>query len=333
MNAMSEQAQLRLVESPASAGADGPSAGLIAPASPDYVIETERLCLHYGRKRALHELSLKVPRGHIHAIVGANGAGKSSLFRVLLGFQSPSSGSARVLGVAPEALTPAHRAHIGYVNEEHTLPDWLRVADAVAMQQRQYRGWDEARYREVVGNFHIDPGQRISELSRGERAGLSLAMALAQSPDLLILYEPTLGLDVVAKRAFLEALMFCNLQGDCTIVYCSHQMEEIERVADNLIILERGELKHMSAPDDFCERVQLWVADIPFAAPSQLRELPGLLQLQKIDGLTHCLVFEQGDDFGDRLAALGARSARQMPVGLDRAVNAFLSRNHAAPQR
>lgn len=332
MNAMSEQAQLRLVEMPAPTGDGGPSEGQTAPATSDYVIETERLCLHYGHKRALHELSLKVPRGHIHAIVGANGAGKSSLFRVLLGFQSPSSGSARVLGVAPEALAPAHRARIGYVNEEHTLPDWLRVADAVAMQQRQYPRWDHARYREVVGNFHIDPGQRISELSRGERAGLSLAMALAQSPELLILDEPTLGLDVVAKRAFLEALMFCNLQGACTIVYCSHQMEEIERVADNLIILERGELKHMSAPDDFCERVQLWVADIPFAAPSQLRELPGLLQLQKIDGLTHCLVFEQGEDFGEHLTRLGARSARPMPVGLDRAVNAFLSRNHAAPQ-
>ncbi len=328
MNAMSEQAQLRLVETPAPALGGQPATG-----TSDYVIETERLCLHYGRKRALHELSLQVPRGNIHAIVGANGAGKSSLFRVLLGFQSPSAGHARVLGVAPEALSPAQRARIGYVNEEHTLPDWLRVADAVAMQRRQYPRWDAARYEEVVGNFHIDPGQRISQLSRGERAGVSLALALAQSPELLILDEPTLGLDVVAKRAFLEALMFCNVQGDCTIVYCSHQMEEIERVADNLIILERGELKHMSAPEDFCERVQLWVADIPFAAPASLRDLPGLLQLQKIDGLTHCLVFEQGDDFGDRLAALGARSASQMPVGLDRAVNAFLSRNHAAPRR
>lgn len=325
MNAMSEQAQLRLVETP--------PVERHAAAAHDYVIETESLCLHYGSKRALHELSLKVPRGHIHAIVGANGAGKSSLFRVLLGFQSPTSGSARVLGVAPAALTPPQRARIGYVNEEHTLPEWLRVADVVAMQRRIYPGWDDARYREVVGNFHIEATQRIGQLSRGERAGVSLAMALAQSPELLILDEPTLGLDVVAKRAFLEALMFCNLQGDCTIVYCSHQMEEIERVADNLIILERGELRHMSAPDDFCERVQLWVTDIPFAAPATLRELPGLLQLQKIDGLTHCLVFEQGEDFGDRLTALGARSARQMPVGLDRAVNAFLSRNHAAPAR
>ena len=334
MNARSEQALLRLVETPADGRPDTASP-VRRPAAegPAPVIETEGLCLHYGSKRALHQLSLRVPRGHIHAIVGANGAGKSSLFRVLLGFQPPSAGSARVLGVPPSELTPQQRARIGYVNEEHTLPDWLRVADAVAMQRRQYPRWDDARYREVVGNFHIEPGQRISQLSRGERAGLSLAMALAQSPELLILDEPTLGLDVVAKRAFLEALMFCNLQGDCTIIYCSHQMEEIERVADNLIILERGELRHMSAPDDFCERVQLWVADLPFAAPATLRELPGLLQLQKIDGLTHCLVFEQGADFGDRLAGLGALSVRQMPVGLDRAVNAFLSRNHAAPAR
>jgi len=296
----------------------------------DYVIETDKLDLYYGRKTALNQLSLRIPRGRIHAIVGANGAGKSSLFRVLLGFQSPASGRATILGHDCTRLTARERARIGFVNEEHSVPAWLRVDEVVAMQRRLYPCWDEALYKSVVGHFHVLPEQRIAELSRGERAGLNLAMALAQRPELLILDEPTLGLDVVAKRAFLETVLFSVDDTDTTIIYCSHQMEEIERLADNLIILERGELKHMSPPDEFCERVQLWIAEFPFVTPD---DFPGVLQTQRIDGLFHYLVLDQDDDFGALLEARGARRQYRTTVNLDRAVNAFLTRGHVAPMQ
>ena len=107
-------------------------------------------------------------------------------------------------------------------------------------------------------------------------------------------------------------------------------MEEIERVADNLIILERGQLKHMSAPEDFTARVSHWVADVPFKGPDP-RTVPGLLEVQRIDGLHHFLVLDQDAGFEHFLRACGARSVQSMPVSLDRAVNAFLAKNHAAP--
>ncbi|HEY5801469.1 MAG TPA: ABC transporter ATP-binding protein [Burkholderiaceae bacterium] len=295
----------------------------------DHVIDTQSLSLQYKDKLALNALTLAVPRGGIHAIVGANGAGKSSLFRVLLGFELATSGTAAIVGTDCRALTQIDRGRIGFVNEEHTLPGWMRVEEVTAMQRRQYAQWNEDRYREVVRNFNVLPSQKIAQLSRGERAGVNLALALAQSPELLILDEPTLGLDVVAKRAFLEALMFSTLADESTIIYCSHQMEEIERVADNLIILERGALRHMSAPGDFCEQVSLWVAEFPFKQPD-LRGLPGLLDVQRIDELTHLIVFGQGEDFGARLKLLGARSVHSMPVSLDRAVNGFLAHGHIA---
>jgi len=293
----------------------------------DYLIQTDALTVQYGRKRALDKLTLNVARGGIHAIVGANGAGKSTLFRVLLGFETASAGSARILGCDSGALTPALRGRIGFVNEEHTLPGWMRVDQLTAMQRRQYPQWSQGRFEAVARNFHVLPEQKITELSRGERAGVNLALALAQCPELLVLDEPTLGLDVVAKRAFLEALMISCHDTASTVVYCSHQMEEIERVADNLIILERGRLRHMSAPSDFCERVQLWVAEFPFREPD-LSVLPGVLDIARIDGFTHFVVFDQGDDFGVHLRLLGARSAHAMPVSLDRAVNGFLSSGH-----
>ncbi|WP_433853840.1 ABC transporter ATP-binding protein [Stenotrophomonas nitritireducens] len=296
----------------------------------DYVIETRALSKRYGRKLALDNLDLCVPRGRIHAIVGANGAGKSTLFRILLGFMPPSAGQARILGRDSQSLTPQDRARIGFVNEEHTLPAWMRVSQVMTMQRHQYVRWNQQAFDGVIGHYNVLPEQKIGQLSRGERAGFNLALALAQGPELLVLDEPTLGLDVVAKRAFLESLMYSNATGECTVIYCSHQMEEIERIADNLIILERGQLRNMSAPEDFTARVSHWVADVPFKGP-ELHTVPGLLEAQCLDGLHHYLVLDQDDGFERFLREAGARNVQSMPVSLDRAVNAFLAKNHAAP--
>ena len=298
--------------------------------SHDYVIETRALSKRYGRKLALDHLDLAIPRGRIHAIVGANGAGKSTLFRILMGFLPQTSGEARILGKDSQQLTPADRARIGFVNEEHTLANWMRVSQVAAMQKHQYPRWNQQAYDSVIGHYHVLPEQKVGQLSRGERAGFNLALALAQGPELLVLDEPTLGLDVVAKRAFLESLLYSNAADDCTVIYCSHQMEEIERVADNLIILERGQLKNMSAPEDFTARVSHWVADVPFKGPDP-RTVPGLLEAQRLDGLHHYLVLDQDDGFERFLRDVGARNVQSMPVSLDRAVNAFLAKNHAAP--
>jgi ABC-2 type transport system ATP-binding protein len=296
----------------------------------DYVIETRELSKRFGRKLALDNLDLSIVRGGTHAIVGANGAGKSTLFRILLGFLAPSAGEARVLGQDSAQLQPAERGRIGFVNEEHTLPGWMKVATLVAMQRRHYARWDQRTFDSAIGQYHVLPEQRIGHLSRGERAGLNLAMALAQRPELLVLDEPTLGLDVVAKRAFIESLLFSDAAENCTVIYCSHQMDEIERVAGNLIILERGQLRHMSPPEDFCARIRHWIADIPFQGPEP-RSVPGLLQVRRLDGLHHYLVLDQDDRFAEFLRAAGARSVQSMPVNLDRAVNVFLAKDHAAP--
>ncbi|MCA1863981.1 ABC transporter ATP-binding protein [Janthinobacterium sp. HSC-3S05] len=291
------------------------------------ILQTDKLSLRFKDKHALDQLSLSVARGGIHAIVGANGAGKSSLFRVLLGFEAATGGSARILGCDCARLTPDLRGRIGYVNEEHTLPLWLTIAELTAMQRRLYPGWNEERYGSVLRNFNVLPGQRIAQLSRGERAGVNLALALGQNPELLILDEPTLGLDVVAKRLFLGAMMESSYSDGMTIIYCSHQMEEIERVADQLIILERGRLLQACAPDVLCERVLLWVAEFPFLPPDT-GLLPCILHTEHIDGLSHVMVLDQGPEFAARLRLLGARSVHNMPVGLDRAINALLARGH-----
>src|SRR5690349_2723136 len=114
--------------------------------SNEYVIETQALSKRYGRKLALDHLDLRVPRGRIHAVVGANGAGKSTLFRILLGFLPPTAGSARILGRDSQHLTPEDRGRIGFVNEEHTLPGWMRVDAVTKMHRKEYARWNQAAF-------------------------------------------------------------------------------------------------------------------------------------------------------------------------------------------
>ncbi len=296
----------------------------------DIVIQTTSLNKYFGDKAALEDFTIAIERGGIQAIVGSNGAGKSTLFRLLLGLQTPSSGQARILGYDCCSLPPTARGAIGYVNEEHTLPSWMRVGDVKSMQQSLYPLWEEAVYREVIDHFDVENSQRVGSLSRGERAGFNLAMALAQKPEVLILDEPTLGLDVVAKRAFLESLMFTvsesAVSAQSTIIYCSHQMDEIERVADQLIIMENGRLKSHSTPDEFLAKVSYWVADLP--ASSAPIEHPAVLSQRRIDGQSHVFAYQAHDQFPSVLRIAGAKQVHQGAISLDQAVNAFLAKNH-----
>ncbi len=297
---------------------------------PEIIIETNALSKQFGSKSALNDCTLSIKRGGVTAIVGSNGAGKSTLFRLLLGLLTPSSGDAHILGESCQALSPEIRGKIGYVNEEHTLPTWMLVGEVEAMQRALYPQWNDAIYQEVVSHFDVIPQQKVGSLSRGERAGFNLSMALAQSPEVLILDEPTLGLDVVAKQAFLESLMFSAMDDfnrqRSTIIYCSHQMDEIERVADHLVILEDGQLKHHSSPDDFLAKVSFWTA--AFADDFRAIDHPSILSQRVIDGQHHVFCFEQDNDFAKKLTELGATRTQQGPVSLDQAVNAFLTRNH-----
>jgi ABC-2 type transport system ATP-binding protein len=302
-----------------------------------HVIKTTGMSKRFGKKLALDNCEITISQGGIHALIGANGAGKSTLFRILLGFESPTTGSSTVLGMDSQALTPQMRGRIGYVNEEHTLPTWMTAGEVTEMQKALYPQWRQDIYDSVIGNFDVEPDQKVAGLSRGERAGLNLSMALAQSPELLILDEPTLGLDVVAKQAFLEALMHTEtdntIDTEMTIVYCSHQMEEIERVADNLIIIEKGQVKYTASPDELCERISYWICNFEAAGPSE-QAIAGLLSMKVIEGQHHIMVIDQSiDAVKSTLLELGADEPVQAPINLDKAVNSVLAKNHKSAKK
>ena len=296
----------------------------------NFCIQTEGLSKVFGKKKALDNFNLTVKQGGIHAVVGSNGAGKSTLFRVLLGISTPNEGRAVLLGEDSRQLSPQLRSRVGYVNEEHTLPGWMTARQVTNFQRHYYPHWNQNLYDFVIGYFDVDPKQKVSGLSRGERAGLNLAMAFAQSPELLILDEPTLGLDVVAKQSFLEAVMFTDTEGVSTILYCSHQMDEIERVADKLIIMEKGQLKNNSSPDEFMCRISHWVAEFDQDPPDK-NAIPGYLNGRLIDDQFHYWVIDQDANFEQQLTAIGGKNVCRGGMSLSNAVNAMLSKGHATP--
>jgi len=292
----------------------------------ELAIDVKGLVKRFDNKQALAGLSLQIESGGIHAFIGSNGAGKSTLFRILLGFLQADEGESLVLGESSLNFKPQTRGRIGYVNEEHTLPDWLQTNDLLRIQKKFYPQWNEEVYQQIIANFDVDPKQKVGSLSRGERAGLNLALALAQSPELLILDEPTLGLDVVAKQEFLESIIYC-CELDMTVVYCSHQMDEVERLAEDLIIIEQGRISVRSSPEEFRGRVSSWLVN---AEHKRLVEekIERFLFGRRIEDKYQFYVLDKPREFEKSLSLLGIEQAVCSDIGLASAVRAYLTANH-----
>ena len=196
------------------------------------VIRTRGLTRYFGSKPAVYDLNLEVPRGCVFAFLGRNGSGKTTTIRMLLGLLQPTRGEGTILGHNIRALPPEARARIGYLTEEHQLYGWMSVKECGEFQSRFYPRWNEKIFRGVIGHFSLKPTARVKDLSRGERAGLCLGLTLAPEPELLILDDPAMGLDPVAHRSLIESMIYLTRRSDRTIFFSSHQLADVERVAD-----------------------------------------------------------------------------------------------------
>jgi ABC-2 type transport system ATP-binding protein len=199
-------------------------------------LETEGLGKRYRRRWALEDCTLRIPRGHVVGLVGPNGAGKSTLLNLAAGLLSPSTGSIKVLGDQP-ARDSAQLSRVGFVPQESALYSWLSVEDHLRLGAHCNPGWDAAAAHSRLAEIGLSPRQRAGRLSGGQRAQLSLTIALAKRPELLLLDEPVASLDPLARREFLGLLMSTVAGHDVSIVLSSHLVSDIERVCDFLIVL------------------------------------------------------------------------------------------------
>ncbi len=208
----------------------------------EQVVEIRDLDRRFGTKQALDNISLTVPRGSVFGIVGVNGAGKTTLIKHVLGLLRPQSGTVTVFGRDPVADPVGVLSRLGYLSEQHEMPDWMRVGDLLAYTAAFYPKWDHHYADTLVESFQLDPNVKVRSLSKGQRARVGLLSALAHRPEVLVLDEPSSGLDPIVRRDILGAIIRTISEEGRTVMFSSHLLDEVERVADHIAMLHQGRL-------------------------------------------------------------------------------------------
>jgi len=206
-------------------------------------IETQDLSKRFGRTRAVDGLTLAVPAGSIFAFLGANGAGKTTTIKMLMDIVHPSSGTATVLGVDSRRLGPGERAQIGYVSENQSLPGWMTAATFLRFCRGFYPTWDESLAERLSRSFALPPDTRLRDLSRGMKMKAALLSSIAYRPRLLVLDEPFTGLDVLVREELVRGMLELAENDGWTVFVSSHDIDEVERLADWVGILSAGRLQ------------------------------------------------------------------------------------------
>ena len=206
------------------------------------VIRVTDLTRRFGARTALASVSLSLSRGGVYGLIGANGAGKTTLIKHLLGLLRAESGSVRVFGLDPVADPVAVLSRIGYLSEENDLPGWMRVDELIRYSRAFYPAWDDAYAEDLRRAFALDPTAKVKNLSKGQRARAGLLIALAYRPELLVLDEPSSGLDPIVRRDILGAVIRTIADEGRTVLFSSHLLEEVEQVADHVTMISQGRL-------------------------------------------------------------------------------------------
>jgi ABC-2 type transport system ATP-binding protein len=206
------------------------------------VIEAHDLTRVFGKQRAVDAVSLDVPQGVVCGLLGPNGAGKSTLLKLLVGHLRPTFGSATVLGVSAARSSPPLWNRTGYVSQQRYLPGWLTCAECLHFARALRPGWDEAKATHLVERLEFPLDTKIRHLSRGHYVRLQIALALAHNPELILLDEPTSGLDPVGRHELLTILVEEITLPGRTIVFSSHLVEDIDRMADVVVIMDAGRI-------------------------------------------------------------------------------------------
>ena len=240
------------------------------------VIRTHGLTKYYGTKRVVDSLDLRVERGQVYGFLGRNGAGKSTTIKMLMGMVQPDCGTTEMLGEDVRTMNPATRARIAYIAEGHPLYNWMTIDEAVRFTRAFYERWNGTLVDQILDHFELSRKQKLRRLSNGQRAQVSLALAVAPEPELLILDDPTLGLDTVVRRDFLESLIQIIHREGRTIFFSSHVLGDVERVADRIGILVDGVLRVDCPADHFRESVKKLVLEFVGPVPEDFA-CPGLV--------------------------------------------------------
>lgn len=240
----------------------------------------------FGKKSVLCGLSMRVPSGSIYAFLGRNGEGKTTTMRLLMDMLQPDRGATEILG-QKSRNNPLLRRRIGYVPEQPFFYPWMRVEEILSfVRQSMKERWDAGRAAELIRRLDLPLASPFGSLSTGIKAKVSLTAALAHNPEILLLDDPISGLDAVVRREFLETLVEIAHDGACTIVFSSHIISEIERVADEVGLLNDGKLLLETSLETLKKSTKTVLLTFAAPPPSEVFDSLGahLLRLEQEEG-------------------------------------------------
>jgi ABC-2 type transport system ATP-binding protein len=279
----------------------------------ELAIGTKDLTKTYGTIRAVSGINLSVPKGGIYGFLGRNGAGKTTTIKMLLGLARPSAGSIQVLGMDASSDLLGILQRTSFVSEKKTLYPSLTPADLVRFSRGFYPTWSDSAVEKYARLFEIPMKQRFEKLSNGNQTKVWLLLALCQGADLLILDEPTSALDPVSLDQLMHALAEDTLDRGCTIFFSSHQLEEVERIAEYVGVIDGGNLLIEARLDDVKSEFRLIIAvgnSLPAETSAQV------LSVEVQDGFYRYVVTKDADGFSAALSRSGATVTSIAPLSL-----------------
>lgn len=242
-----------------------------------YAITARGLTKYYRGQPVVHSLDLRIPTGCVYGFLGRNGAGKSTAIKMLTGMVQADFGAATLLGDDAADLSPETRQRIAYIAEGHPLYTSMTIDRIERFMCDFYPTWNADQFARIIDHFALSRNRRIRKLSMGERAGVSLALAVAPDPELLILDDPTIGLDTVVRRGFLESMIQFIQRPGRTVMFSSHQLSDVERVADRIGILVNGVLRVDCPTDHFKASIRKLVLLFD-TTPRSFPKMPGVMR-------------------------------------------------------
>ncbi len=280
------------------------------------IVEISHVSRRFADTLALDDVSLTLRSGGVYGLVGANGAGKTTLLRHILGLLRAKSGTVRVFGIDPVKDPVAVLSRVGYLSEDRDLPDWMRLGDLLTYTRAYYPKWDQAYAEELMRTFGLNPRSVVKTLSRGMRAQAALIVAVAHRPDLLVLDEPSTGLDAVVRRDILAEIVRVVADEGRAVLFSSHLLDEVERMSDHVSMIHEGRLVLSDSLDDV--RAQHTLVSITFdAEPQKPMRLSGALSVQG-EGRAWTAIFDNGSNgIADTLASMGGRIVEKRNASLE----------------
>lgn len=279
------------------------------------VIEVNALSRRFGQKVALDNVSMEVPRGVVIGLVGLNGAGKTTLLKHILGLLRAQQGSISVFGMDPSRNPKQVLSRLGYLTEEDTLPGWMRVWQILRFTKPFYHNWSDDYAQELLETFKIDPKKKIKQMSKGQRARVGLTLALAHRPELLVLDEPSSGLDPVVRNDILAAIIRTIADAGKTVLFSSHLLDEVQRVSDMVAVIRSGKLVECGPLENLqtrYQRVTLQTKD-----SSSPPEIEAMGKWQQNGDQWSAILDVDGDDLERAVLGIGGKIVRSHGVSLN----------------